>query len=233
MVVPGFTRASGVYGRFSYGGKDSELKWWDTNIAAGVIPYDFPSTVQNLVLVPTGTGANNRVGRAFLLKQMEAKMNIIGTWTVPATGATLIQMPSISYRVDLVLDKQCNGTTAVAGDLYDTTVAGVDPCNRFMNLFNEGRFTVLKRWEGDLNPPSSSAASTQAGVVQQSRDLVLKSKRCNIPVEFSGTVGAIAEIRSNNVFVIFTCTQPQGALGAAQCTFALNTANFRMRFLDS
>ena len=37
-------------------------------------------------------------------------------------------------------------------DIYDTLVAGVSPENRFMNLLNSDRFSLVKRWEGDINP---------------------------------------------------------------------------------
>ena len=47
-------------------------------------------------------------------------------------------------------------------DIYDTLVAGVSPENRFMNLLNSDRFSLVKRWEGDINPPSSSYQTRQA-----------------------------------------------------------------------
>lgn len=141
-------------------------------------------------------------------------------------------MPSISYRVDIVLDKQCNGVIGGGADVYDTTVATTDPTNRFLNLYNEGRFTILKRWEGDLNPPSTGNVGTLAGQVTCSRDLVLTGKRVNIPMEFSGATGAIAEIRSNNIFVIYSASCTLGALGAAQCQLSTTTSDFRVRFLD-
>ena len=43
---------------------------------------------------------------------------------------------------------------APGADIYDTLVAGVSPENRFMNLLNSDRFSLVKRWEGDINPPS-------------------------------------------------------------------------------
>lgn len=232
MIVPGYTRAVGAYGR--YDKNQSELKWFDTNVPAAAIPYGLGTLVTNLALIQSGAGPTSRIGRGCIIKMMEAKINLVAQWVAPTSASGVsVQLPAISYRVDIVLDKQCNGTTATGPDLYDNIVAGTDATNRFFNLYNEGRFTVLKRWEGDINPPSFTTTQTLSGLVQVTRDLVLKPKRCNIPVEYSGATGAITEIRSNNVFIIYSCSQPAGAAGALQGTLNVSTADYRMRFLDS
>ena len=42
-------------------------------------------------------------------------------------GATVPSAAGISYRVDLILDKQANGAVPLGADIYDTLVAGVSP----------------------------------------------------------------------------------------------------------
>ena len=90
----------------------------------------------------------------------------------------------ISYRVDLILDKQANGAVPLGADIYDTLVAGVSPENRFMNLLNSDRFSLVKRWEGDINPPSFIVPDATGSTLIVGRDLRLK-KKCSIRVELT------------------------------------------------
>ena len=85
-----------------------------------------------------------------MVKEIEIKINMQAAWAY--VGATVPSAAGISYRVDLIL-KQANGRCPWS-DIYDTLVAGVSPENRFMNLLNSDRFSLVKRWEGDINPPS-------------------------------------------------------------------------------
>lgn len=227
MVVPGYTRTGGVYGRFT--GPKPELKWFDSSLS-GQIPYAL-GQVFPINLVPQGAGANQRVGRQAIIKLIQVKVNLQAVWPLPAGAAT--NLFPVSYRLDLILDQQANGANPLASDIYDTvSVGGVDTTNRFMNLYNEGRFKLLKRWEGDLNPPSTAPINAAGGFVNSvvaSRDLKCE-KRCNIPIDFSGTTGVIAEVRSANVIAVFSASCINTTIGTV---LNANTGDFRIRFLDS
>ena len=97
---------------------------------------------------------------------------------------TVPSAAGISYRVDLILDKQANGAVPLGADIYDTLVAGVSPENRFMNLLNSDRFSLVKRWEGDINPPSFIVPDATGSTLIVGRDLRLK-KKCSIRVELT------------------------------------------------
>ena len=73
---------------------------------------------------------------------------------------------------------------ALGADIYDTLVAGVSPENRFMNLLNSDRFSLVKRWEGDINPPSFIVPDATGSTLIVGRDLRLK-KKCSIRVELT------------------------------------------------
>ena len=135
-----------------------------------------------LNIVPSGTGPNQRIGRTIVVKEIEIKINMQAAWAY--VGATVPSAAGISYRVDLILDKQANGAVPLGADIYDTLVAGVSPENRFMNLLNSDRFSLVKRWEGDINPPSFIVPDATGSTLIVGRDLRLK-KKCSIRVELT------------------------------------------------
>ena len=88
-------------------------------------------------------------------------------------------------------------------DIYDTLVAGVSPENRFMNLLNSDRFSLVKRWEGDINPPSFIVPDATGSTLIVGRDLRLK-KKCSIRVELTPNAApTILDVKSNNLLLVF------------------------------
>ncbi len=227
MVVPGFTRSTGAYGRYTPAGP--ELKWTDSNVAPVGLPVGLATAFQTLNLVNQGTGPNERIGRTIVIKHIEIKINMQALWQLAATQVAFLS--NISYRVDLILDKQCNGALPNPPDIYDTLLPNVAPENRFPNLLNSDRFVVMKRWEGDLNPPSFTVS--QAGSSAQvavGRDLKL-SKKCNIRIELSPQQNTtIADVRSNNLFLVYS--QSLGQPGSTGVNI-VSTADTRIRFHDA
>ena len=53
-----------------------------------------------------------------------------------------------------------------------------------MNLLNSDRFSLVKRWEGDINPPSFIVPDATGSTLIVGRDLRLK-KKCSIRVELT------------------------------------------------
>ena len=82
-------------------------------------------------------------------------------------------------------------------------VAGVSPENRFMNLLNSDRFSLVKRWEGDINPPSFIVPDATGSTLIVGRDLRLK-KKCSIRVELTPNAApTILDVKSNNLLLVF------------------------------
>lgn len=227
-VVPGFTRSIGVYP--GYGMRPGqELKWFDqgSNGQQSVVPNIVGGFIIGMTSgLSQGPGASQRIGRSITVRHIEVKINLAGYWDYPIN--TVFDPTAISYRVDLMMDRQTNGIQAAGADVYDLTLAGVDVTNKFDNLFNQDRFVRLKRWEGDINPPSFQAIAAAGGNTQLKmyRDLKF-TKKCMAKVDYSGATGAIAEIRSNSLFLIFTAATNPGQL----CF--MNTADTRILFQDS
>ena len=180
---------------------------------------------QALNIVPSGTGPNQRIGRTIVVKEIEIKINMQAAWAY--VGATVPSAAGISYRVDLILDKQANGAVPLGADIYDTLVAGVSPENRFMNLLNSDRFSLVKRWEGDINPPSFIVPDATGSTLIVGRDLRLK-KKCSIRVELTNAAPTILDVKSNNLLLVFSSSNQNagGALGVE----VVNTSDTRIRF---
>lgn len=203
-----------------------ELKWFDSSLNAGLVG-GLAGNVYSLNLVSQGTGPSQRIGRTITVRHIEIKINLEASWVVPV-GITA-DTRNISYRVDLILDKQANGAYPVGADIYDTALgAGVVVTNKFANLLNSDRFVFMKRWEGDMNPPSSTTVVAGANnIFTTGRDLKYK-KRCSIPIELTPQAATtIADCRSNNLLLVYSYTTASG-----QQTAVVSSADTRILYSD-
>lgn len=213
MVVPGFTRSSGFYGKFGKNSKypNQELKFFDTsNSFFFDNTGEVPATGQ-LALIPQGDTESTRDGRMAYIKsiQIQGYMQFD-----PAAAADA----SVVAYLWLVLDKQCNGAAATLSDVVVTQ--GTSEMGRALpNLANSQRFTVLKKWTVPFNTMSGVSGAYNTMIKN-----VSFYKKCNIPIVYSSTTGAIGEIRSNNLFFL------AGLVGGDD--IASFTGQTRLRFLD-
>ena len=114
---------------------------------------------------------------------------------------SLQPLASVIVSISFWTSKQTGG--ALGADIYDTLVAGVSPENRFMNLLNSDRFSLVKRWEGDINPPSFIVPDATGSTLIVGRDLRLK-KKCSIRVELTPNAApTILDVKSNNLLLVF------------------------------
>jgi len=180
----GYVRTSGYYGRFS--GKGAETKFFDTSLSFTFdATGEVPATGQ-LVLIPQGVTESTRVGRKCVIKSIQLRGNMVYAPAAAAVGST----NCILY---LILDKQCNGAAAGVTDVF----TGTSLPSAMHNLSNSQRFVVLKKMKWNF--------TSQAGVTtayNNATKLFEMFKKCNIPLEFSSTTGAITELRSNNIFLM-------------------------------
>lgn len=209
-AVPGYTRQSGFYGRYARGAGPAEQKFFDTTLNFTVdATGEVPATGQ-LTLIPQGVTESTRVGRKCVIKSVTIHA---GAYLVPAATATSSGVVSMF----LVLDKQCNGAAAANADVWSSGDLNI----AMRNLANSSRFVVLKKWKFGIN---SQAGATTA-YNNQSRPLDYY-KKCNIPIEYSSTTGAITEIKSNNLFLMAGCN-------ALLDDLVTISGTCRLRFSDS
>lgn len=223
----GYQRTGGYYGRFNLGGaysrlrrnpfvrrSDVEKKFIDTTIADATTGTTWEaSTSQNLVA--QGTTESTRVGRKIVIKNIMCH----GRWTLsPTDDGTAIRGPCY-IRCLLVLDKQANGAIPATSQVVETDTS----VDTFNNLANKDRFKILYSKKIMLNPPSSGGTAIAMDVGGDG-DQFEFYKKCNIPIEFDSTAGAITEIRSNNLFWMYVRSDASGTV-----TFNVTT---RLRFTD-
>jgi len=165
-----------------------ECKFWDTAL---VTPTTAPGVWQNigdaamLSGIVQGTGPSERVGR---------KIKVIGIIVRLAYTCNLVG----PVTFDLVRDKQCNGATATAAQIY------TDPAHwgTLPNPFEETRFQFLKRKE-NLNLAYGAPAVTSTGISFQ--------QKCNMVVEYNATTGAVSDLTSDNLLLF--CVVGDASIG--------------------
>lgn len=205
-------RAAQAYKLIARRAPDSggELKFLDT---ANAFTFDttgeVPATGQ-LNLIPQNVTESGRIGRKCTIKTIHMKGNI------NLDPGASVDVASTAYLY-VVLDRQANGAAAAITDV----MTSANLSTAFRNLSNMGRFKVLKVMRWTLNP--TAGVSTAYNWVARSYEFYLK---VNIPLEFSGTTGAITEIRSNNVFLL------AGTDSLSDDIISLNGAT-RIRFSDN
>jgi len=183
-VTPGYTRIVGSYKRALPG--SLEKKFLDTDVTnfsdvtAGVI-------VNSLNLVPQGTTDQTRIGNKIIVKNINihATCNVDDQGTASFRGGVL--------RVILYVDKQANGATAAVTDILKTAAI-----HSFRNMDQTDRFDILM----DRIIPCTVFGANALHTNEQTK-WWKANKKCDISVHFSSTTGAITELKSNNVGLLY------------------------------
>jgi len=214
VLVPGFTRQSGFFGRFGQGG---ELKFFDQDIDDAVIAINGTiflngSAEATLLRIAQGTGESQRIGRKVTIRSINWRFNIT------LIGTTALASTSDSVRIILYLDKQTNGAAAAITDILES-----DNFQSFNNLANKARFRTLMDRTYDMTTQSGGGTiTTTDGYGEVSINDTL-FKKVNLPIEFNSTAGAIAELRSNNINVLLLSS-------SGRCIF---DSKMRLRYSDN
>lgn len=193
----GYLRASGNYGRYNNRGRGSKgySEWKYHDVKSTVAAAAQAGVIANITLneLVQGTGESERIGRKVTVRSIEMRgaTRLISD-AAPLAGHCIV-------RIILYVDKQTNGATATPTLLLkEATAAHVYRAP--YNLSNAGRFTILMDKSIGLN--ATAALGGGAGATFEAQKMLRFKKRCAIPLEFDSTLGAITEIRSNNLGVL-------------------------------
>lgn len=212
---PGVERTGGYYGRYnnSIGMGSVEKKFFDTQRAFQIPAITGTVLNPSLNLIPQGTTESTRVGRKIMIKNLylHGEIELPATATAASTGDIV--------RMIVYIDKQCNGATINITDLLEDNSAAVD-VNSFRKLANQERFVVLKDKMYPINSSSGGLTGNSSGY---SVFNIKVYKKLDLPVEFSAAMGAITEIKSNNIGVI--CVSSKGLARVAYTS--------RVRYTDN
>uniref|UniRef100_UPI0040474924 hypothetical protein n=1 Tax=Algoriphagus sp. TaxID=1872435 RepID=UPI0040474924 len=100
-----------------------------------------------------------------------------------------------AYCFDLVRDKQCNGVSATAAQIYSAPAS----YSSLPNPFEETRFQFLKRVES-YNPAQQYAQGVGGGGAPTFPECSISFlKKCSMVVEYNATTGAVSDLTSDNV----------------------------------
>jgi len=148
---------------------------------------EVPATGQWIQGCVQGTGDSERIGNKITVKSIQFRGNILYSPATVATG-TIVDM----Y---IVLDRQCNGAAAAVTDVFTSANLSV----ALRNTTNLSRFQIL--WHGQyvLQPQTNNTAVTVVGAVVLPFSMY---KKCNIPIKYDASAGAITDLTSNNIFLI-------------------------------
>ncbi len=183
----GFARIGGFYGRYPQG---RELKFHLHTIDSST--FSSTGAVNTSInLIPQGTTEVQRIGRKATIKA------ILVRGEVKLNDTTNSSNTSDIVRVIIYLDKQANGSGAAVTDILESAT-----WNSFNNLSNKSRFVTIYDKFTTLNS-MGAGLSAGASITNEKANFVQFFKRCNIPIEFDSTVGALTEIRSNNIGFLF------------------------------
>lgn len=189
-----------------------ELKFLDTKVASfhNTSPYgiqDSGSIFPTVLACPQGISESERIGRKLTVKSLHFNYRAY----IGHHSAYVGQDPTVRFIV--YLDKQANGTAATTTDILESA-----HFQSFRNLSNKDRFTILHDKVTLLAPTFGGEQPTYNGSFH---------KRMNIPVEYSGTTGALTELRSNNIGVLVI---QDGVTTPTSTEFISFLGTFRVRY---
>ncbi len=188
-----------------------EYKAFDSNIALITIPTS-GLVSGTLVAIPQGDEQNERDGRQCTITSIWVK----GHLQVDQLGA----VPTIATNhehcsVYLILDKQANQAAPVVTDFLQNA-----SWESFRKLENVHRFKILWKLDYAFAPIAATDDGTTI-VWTYNTHAINKYIKVQIPIDYTGTTGAIGTIKSNNILLISVSEK-----GVARMNF-----NVRVRYV--
>ncbi len=196
-VVKRARRAGRFRGRRANRRTEGELKFHDVDIDDSVIAQGANIAQVSCNLIAQGVTESQRIGRKCTIKKIAWRFTIVlPTTAVAASG-------NDTARVILYQDRQTNGATATTA-----TILQSNDYQAFRNLLDVSRYIILMdRTYAPNSTAGSGRGSTDTLSYAGIRIEDSFYKNCNIPLEFSGINGVIAEIRTNNIGVLLLSAQ--------------------------
>ncbi len=146
-------------------------------------------------LVPQDATESGRIGRKITInKVMVSSTFFLGISQDDA------DIPSGDVgRMIVFIDYQANGANAAVTDLLESA-----EFDSFRNLSNTGRFKFLCDKTYALNRRVAMTDGTNTSATPHLTNNLLRLYfNVNVPIEFNATTGAITEIRSNNIAILY------------------------------
>lgn len=180
--------------------KSKENKFLDTTLGFNFdTTMEVPSTGQ-LALIPQDDTASGREGRQVQLNSLWMKMQV--TYTVPVEG---VGQPKngIGY-LWLVVDHSPNKATASIDGAGIGIFTTNDARTCQLNMFNDNRYTILKKWNIICPENGSLMPTTTTGTVAiRYIEEYIKFKKPIVQLyDNSVATGAITSLLANSLFLV-------------------------------
>jgi len=182
--VPGYTRTVGAYNRSMPRGV--EKKYFNTTIS-NTGNMNAGAVLDSLLLIPQGTTDKKRIGNKIMVKNV----NLKGAFSLDDQNTGIPYSGII--RVIVFIDKQCNGVAAGVADILEAT-----EIYAWRNMDQVDRFTILKDKIYRVPCAPCNDLHTGPNLIPWKMGFKL-----NLPVHYSSTTGAITEIKSNNIGLLY------------------------------
>ncbi|CAN8138855.1 Coat protein (modular protein) [uncultured Thiomicrorhabdus sp.] len=205
----GIYRKAGYYGR--YRRPAQELKWFDTAKSAATVASTGVIWEDSINHLTQGAGESARIGRKATLTAVNFRA------VVQLNDTTTVGNTDDGMRIILYVDSQTNGAAPAITDILETA-----EYLSFNTLVNTGRFRILMDKYIDISATAGAYNGASETSMQVAKTVTFY-KRCQIPLEFDGATGAIAELRTNNV----------GILAITDAGLMTLRTNCRVRFSDT
>ncbi len=178
--------------------KPSEFKFLDSDKDDAVVSATGAITT-SLNLIAQDVTESDRIGRKVTITKIHCTFSVFLVNEVDKadiSGGDII-------RVILYVDKQANGADASVTDILESAVffsyRNLANSTRFQILY-DNFFTINRRVAMTDGTNTSSTPRVELAPVKINRD-------CNIPIEYDSTAGAITEIKTNNVGLLYISKQ--------------------------
>lgn len=197
-----------------------EYKYFDTvksitAISNGWAGGEMDPASYNTLCVPIkGTGASERDGDHIVIKNIQIRGVV--KFTVKSDQSD--SNGPWEATVLMVLDRQTNGAQLNAEDVMNDVAPKT---HSFRNLEYRRRFRILASKRVILHQTSAFTDGSNTGTYTGNGRLFHMNVRCNIPVDFSGNGGTIADITNNSIHLI-ACSESSSVLSLeyhARCRF--------------
>jgi hypothetical protein len=162
--------------------------------------------------IAAGTGINNRIGEN--VRIVSWQVNLKGNW-LGSIQSSINDSPS--YRFYICQDMQQVASTTPSGiDLVDQPSL---PGTQLLQVTEQKRFKVLFDSKPQIAQQGVVTAVTlNSGPLPQFRHMFNVIRKCNIPVEFNGTVASNIQKNGLYLFVFTDMTTGAGDCFDFTCT---------------
>ncbi len=149
----------------------------------------------SLNLVAQNVTEQGRIGRKITITKIQCSFSIF-----LAAEADVADLGTGDVvRIMLFVDKQCNGADTTVGTILENT-----EFDSYRNLASVTRFRILFDKTYAINRRVAMTDGTNTGASPLCvLNLVRINRNVNIPIEFDSTTGAITEVRTNNVGLLY------------------------------